>query len=271
MVDHWIHEHPLTLVETCRDDECYGCEQFFSSGEQAYGCIIEGCQDPIFLHEECAVMARKIQHPLHPQHILIQTRTPVWMFRQRFCKFCGGNVISSIHYKCASPGCDFRMHLRCAQGGGVMDVDEQRRAMIRHPSHPNHELKLWRRRCSFHCDACGTTRRGSSYTCTEKACQYWIHEKCASLPLTIERELHHHALSLSFHVPPEYITFNYKCDICSKHLQPKNWMYHCQICRYIVHITCVFNKPPSSIEYVVVLFNLFLHHISLLIILLLSN
>ncbi|KAL1551748.1 hypothetical protein AAHA92_19548 [Salvia divinorum] len=257
MVDHWSHEHPLTLVETRREDECYGCEQSFSSGEQAYGCIIEGCQGSKLLHEECAVMARKIQHPLHPQHILIQQRPArpspfVLLFLWFKCDFCDGNIFSSF-YECASPRCTFKIHLRCAQGGGVMDAladddDEQRCAMIRHPSHPSHELKLWRRRCSFKCDACGATRRGSSYTCTNEACQYWIHERCATLPLTMEREVHHHSLSLCFHAPSEYITFDYKCDICSKPLQPKNWMYHCQICRYIVHINCAFTKLPHTIE-----------------------
>lgn len=44
MVDHWSHEHPLTLVDPGRRDVCYSCGQLFSSGEQAYGCSINGCQ-----------------------------------------------------------------------------------------------------------------------------------------------------------------------------------------------------------------------------------
>ncbi|KAL1551780.1 hypothetical protein AAHA92_19580 [Salvia divinorum] len=249
MVDHWSHEHPLTLVETRRGDECYGCKVLFSSGEQGYGCRgITGCQYPNVLHEECVAMSRTIRHPLHPQHTLVQLGGRV----VPFCKFCKWRILG-IGYGCTSSGCKFDMHLRCARGSGaVMDVagggGEQRRAMIRHPSHPNHELKLWRRRCSFTCDACGTTREGSSYTCTEEGCQYWIHESCASLPLTVEREDHDHSLSVSFHVPPEYIKYDYKCDVCTKLLQPENWIYHCRLCRYIAHVKCAFSKPPLTTE-----------------------
>ncbi|XP_047963673.1 uncharacterized protein LOC125208141 [Salvia hispanica] len=260
MFDHWMHEHPLTLVETQRGDQCYGCEQPFSSGEQAYGCSKRCWDSKLFrdsklFHEECVSMARKIQHPLHPQHILIQKRHQFWWERERHslkCEWCE-RCIWGICYRCTSSGCKFQMHLRCAQGGDVVDAtkdddDEQRRAVIHHPSHPKHELKLLRRWCSFKCNACGTTRKGSSYTCINEACQYWIHERCASLPLTIERKDHHHSLSLSFHVPLEYIKFDYKCDVCSKFLFPQYWVYHCQLCRYIVHIQCAFNKPPRTIK-----------------------
>ncbi|KAL1538115.1 hypothetical protein AAHA92_26897 [Salvia divinorum] len=245
MVDHWSHEHPLTLVETCEKNYCYGCERPFSSGEQAYGCSIDGCEYSELLHEECAEMAREIRHPLHhSQHILIQ-QNPKDLISCDICE-C---FIWSIGYKCTSSECGFEMHLRCAHDSEVVDAtttrdDEQMCAIIRHPSHPKHDLKLWRRRCSFKCDACGSMRGGSSYTCTNEACQYWIHERCASLPQNITREDHHHTLSLSFYVPSEYLRFDYKCDVCSISLRLKYWIYHCQLCRYIVHIHCAFNKTP---------------------------
>ena len=251
MVDHWSHEHPLTLVETRGGDYCYGCQLRFSSGEQAYGCSIDGCEYSKLLHGECAAMAREIRDPSHhPQHILTQRHEPdLWS-----CGICE-RIIWSIGYKCTSVECSFEMHLRCAQAKGVIgaatrDVDdEERRTIIRHPSHPNHVLRPLRRRCSFKCDACGTTRKDSSYTCTNDACEYWIHEKCASLPQSFKREDHHHFLSLSFHVPYEYLNFNYKCDVCNTYLLPNYWIYHCQICRFIVHIKCVFNKQPRITEY----------------------
>ncbi|XP_042024459.1 uncharacterized protein LOC121771681 isoform X3 [Salvia splendens] len=195
-------------------------------------------------------MARKILHPSHhPHHILIQQHEP-----DLYTCFICERIIWSIGYKCTCSECEFEMHLRCSQSDGLInavaadDGVEQMRDIIRHPSHPDHEMKLWRRRCSFNCDACGTTRKGSSYTCTVDACQYWIHERCASLPQNLKREDHHHSLSLSFHVPLEYMRFDYRCDVCTRILLPKNWIYHCQICRYIVHIKCAFNKPPRIIE-----------------------
>ncbi|XP_047959479.1 uncharacterized protein LOC125204789 isoform X2 [Salvia hispanica] len=382
MVDHWSHEHPLSLVDARGGEYCYGCEVRFGSGERAYGCSMEGCEYEKLLHEECAAMAREIRHPLHQypqaQHILIQQHQPkyaiCYICRQRIrsilysCSFRGygdeqmanidiiqhhpshpdhelkllqrrstfecnacGTIHSGswyvcttdgcgyrIHQRCASlpqiikreyhphslslsyhlpqeytnisirlvykifrcyicqmsilpecwiyycqicryivhitcafnePLCWFKMHLRCAQGGGVIDDEDQRCSAIHHPSHPCHELKLLRRRCSFKCDACCTTRKeSSSYTCTNDDCQYWIHEKCASLPQSFKREDHHHSLSLSFEVPFEYLIFNYKCDVCNTYLLPSYWIYHCQICRFIVHVKCAFNKPPPRIN-----------------------
>ncbi|XP_057786687.1 uncharacterized protein LOC131004099 [Salvia miltiorrhiza] len=244
IVEHWSHEHPLALVETRRGDKCYGCEKWFSSGEEAYGCS-EGCWYTKLLHQECAGVARKIRHELHPQHIFIQEHERcLWK-----CKICG-EIIWSIGYRCKSIECKFQMHMRCAQYSGMMeataddDDDEQQSAgnIIRHPSHPKHELKLLRRFCSFKCDACGTTRRGSSYTCTADACEYWIHERCASLSPTMEREDHHHSLTLSFHIPLECIKYDYKCDVCKQYLLPKHWIYHCHLCRYIVHIKCAYKS-----------------------------
>ncbi|XP_047958519.1 uncharacterized protein LOC125204023 [Salvia hispanica] len=190
-------------------------------------------------------MARVIRHPSHhPQHILVQQHN-------RYKSRCE-RIIWTIGYNCTCLICKFNMHLRCSQICGVINAEaddgvEQICDIIRHPSHPDHDMKLLRRRCSFKCDACGTTRKGSSYTCTADACQYWIHERCASLPQSLERQDHHHPLSLSFHVPLEYIRFDYRCDVCSRILLPKSWIYHCRICRYIVHIKCAFNKPPPRI------------------------
>ncbi|XP_057770684.1 uncharacterized protein LOC130990468 [Salvia miltiorrhiza] len=253
IVDHGSHEHPLTLVETRLSDRCIGCGWYFSSGEKAYGCS-QKCGEEILLHEECATLPRKIRHPMHPQHILTQTFNPIAslnllfaaFFERKLCAICELNVVDRIFYKCRSTECKLWMHMKCAQGSSVMDAgdDEQSGSIINHPSHLRHGLKLVRRSCPFKCDACGVTRRGKSYICCAANCQYWIHERCASLPQTIKREDHHHSLSLSFHVPSLYIKYNFKCDVCTKYLMPKYWIYHCELCSYAVHLNCAFNKPP---------------------------
>ncbi|XP_047959227.1 uncharacterized protein LOC125204583 isoform X2 [Salvia hispanica] len=230
MLDHWSHRHPLTLVDTTGRDECYGCERSFSSGEQAYGCSVMGCKYSMLLHEECAATVREIRHPLHTHHILSQRHGHELL--RCICK----KYIFTVGYKCTSSGCTFQVHLRCAQDEGVTDA-----------SHHSHDLKLLRRRCPFKCDACGTTRSDGSYICTKDDCQYLIHQKCGSLPQYLKREDHHHPLSLSSCIPQEYFRFNYKCDVCSEILRLKYWIYHCRICRFIVHVKCAFNKPPPPI------------------------
>ncbi|XP_042009693.1 uncharacterized protein LOC121759369 [Salvia splendens] len=63
-----------------------------------------------------------------------------------------------------------------------MDMMGERSSFTKHPSHPQHHLKLlWRpgHGASIRCDACGVIHRGNSYICT--VCQYIINETCAAL------------------------------------------------------------------------------------------
>ncbi|XP_047962177.1 uncharacterized protein LOC125207010 [Salvia hispanica] len=243
MVDHWNHEHPLKLVDAPAGPGgrfCYGCLTHIRRGEKGYRCSQE-CGYDVILHEECAEAPRKIRHALHPQHTLTQQFNLDDM-EGGHCSICQKHVLG-IFYRCTSAECTLVMHIRCAQGSDMMYAAEGDKRTIHHPSHPDHELKLWRRSCSFKCDACGTTgAKGSSYTCTDDACEYWIHERCASLPQNIQREDHNHSLSLSFHVPPQYLKYDYSCDVCRKRLLSKHWIYHCELCSYVVHLTCAFDK-----------------------------
>ena len=249
MVDHWNHEHPLKLVEAPGGKFCYGCLTHFRRGEKCYECSQE-CGYDVTLHEECAEAPRKIRHAMHPQHTLTQ-QFSLGQERGR-CSICQRNAWG-ILYRCTSAECMLVMHISCAQGSDVMyaaaeDDEQSSSTMVHHPSHPHHQLLFLRRSCSFKCDACGTTHaKGSSYTCTAPACEYWIHERCASWPHTIEREEHHHSLSLSFHVPPQYIIYRYRCDVCVKRLVTKHWVYHCELCSYVVHLSCPSTKHFPSL------------------------
>ncbi|XP_042021040.1 uncharacterized protein LOC121768574 [Salvia splendens] len=151
------------------------------------------------------------------------------------------------------------MHIRCAQGSDMMYGAEEQSSsssIIHHPSHPEHQLLFLRRSCSFKCDACGTTgAKGSSYACTTPSCQYWIHLRCASLPHIIQRGDHHHSLSLSFHVPRQYLRYHYRCEVCRKELIPKDWIYHCELCSYAFHLTCTFTRYiPTTREKGIIVF-----------------
>lgn len=233
MVDLWNHEHPLALVEIDGLKYCDACGLRFKSGEKkGYGCS-QKCGCSWLLHEDCAEAPTKIRHALHPQHTLTQKR---WDGVEAQCVICEKDF-RVIIYRCTSAKCTFQMYIKCAQGSDIMypaAEEQQISSFIHHPSHPGHELKLLRRKCSFKCDACGTTSRGSSYTCTNDVCQYWIHERCASLPHTMEREDHNHSLSLSFHVPPQYLKYDYSCEVCRLRLLSKHWIYHCTLCSYAV-------------------------------------
>ncbi|XP_042063778.1 uncharacterized protein LOC121807581 [Salvia splendens] len=182
-------------------------------------------------------MPRNISHPAHP-HPLSQEKVA------GNCAVCETHMRWEVGYHCSDAACDFHLHLRCASSMGVVaDLDSH---STTHPSHPQHQLRFWRRpgkSCYFKCDACGTREMGSSYACV--ACQYWIHERCAAFPVTEWFPHHHHSLSLDFHFPIEYVVFNFKCDICRKPLLRKHWVYHCRLCRYVVHIKCAIDASSS--------------------------
>ncbi|XP_057803845.1 uncharacterized protein LOC131019176 [Salvia miltiorrhiza] len=263
VVHHWSHEHRLTLGKPRIGERCYGCGRSFNRGEKAYECRL--CWENIILDEECLGMPRKIRHEMHPQHTLTQhVFTSDQMIihgetlKGKLCAICERIIIirkrpytnteeGGILYKCTRAECELWMHMRCAQGSDMMydaaddDDDDEKHRTIDHPSHPKHALKLVMRSCRFKCDACGITRGGKSYMCCKPNCQYWIHESCASLPQTIESEYHSHSLSLFFHVPPPYMKWDLKCDVCSKYLSSKYWIYHCELCSYVVHLKCASN------------------------------
>ncbi|XP_047962174.1 uncharacterized protein LOC125207008 [Salvia hispanica] len=241
MLNHWHNEHPLSLVVIGRYYNCDGCTGTFRRGEKGYRCSQE-CLDDVILHEDCAEAPRKIRHAMHPQHTLTQQFSSP-RDRETRCSICQDDL-RRILYRCTSTECTFKAHIRCARGSDMMcAAEDEERSIIHHPSHPSHELKLLRRSCAFKCDACGTIGSScSSYTCLDVDCQYWIHERCASLPRTVRREDHHHSLSLSFHVPPQYLKYNYRCEVCRKFLTSKHWIYHCELCSYAVHLTCAFTK-----------------------------
>ncbi|KAL1564054.1 hypothetical protein AAHA92_06459 [Salvia divinorum] len=244
ILDHFMHEHPLVLTETIVESICDSCRRRFY-GELGYSCS-KKCGSDFVLHEECAEMPRNITHPTHPpQHTLTQKKMA------GNCAVCETNMRGEVGYHCSNSACEFHLHLRCASSMGVLYVVPDLNHSTTHPSHPQHQLRLWRRpgrSCSFRCDACGTREMGSSYVCV--ACQYWIHESCAALSVTARFPHHHHSLSLDFHFPIEYAVFNFKCDLCRKPLMRKHWVYHCRLCRYVVHIKCAImaSSTPNALD-----------------------
>ncbi|XP_047937553.1 uncharacterized protein LOC125185112 [Salvia hispanica] len=235
---HVIHEHPLSLIpDSARksdyDSWCYGCQRYILPGDATYGCSLR-CGFRWWLHKECMEMPQEIMHPIHPSHSLALRAS--YGFKE--CAICRKGGYTGLSYKCRQGSCDgFEIHLRCA--GGVNDKDSAQPVMM-HLSHPQHELRFSKktRWCPFPCDACGATEKGDSYTCT--ICDYSIHESCALLPASKEFPRHHpaHSLSLAFDVPSVYIEYEFECAVCNKTLPCRRWVYHCNLCSYVVHINC---------------------------------
>ncbi|XP_057767595.1 protein VACUOLELESS GAMETOPHYTES-like [Salvia miltiorrhiza] len=246
-IPHIFHQHPLSLIpnRAAETDNswstwCYGCWRYFLPGEAAYGCS-QKCGMNWLLHKECMEMPREIRHPLHPSHSL--TLQDSSYAATRSCAVCEF-VAYGLLYKC-SGGCEWWIHFGCTGDFEAAVVDD---STMKHPSHPQHQLIKKTRWCSFPCDACGATHKGKSYICT--LCDYWLHETCALLPVSAPFPHHRpdHYLSLAFNLPYEYIKYEFVCAICSETLPMRRWVYHCQLCRYVVHINCATNTSSLSLS-----------------------
>jgi hypothetical protein len=87
-LQHFSHEHPLTLNEELNKDHerfiCVGClNQMLGPN---YTC--KECHEFI-LHKSCAELPRELEHPLHPKHPLLLIYR---YFRKREikCEGCNG-------------------------------------------------------------------------------------------------------------------------------------------------------------------------------------
>ncbi|GLT54295.1 hypothetical protein SLA2020_275060 [Shorea laevis] len=81
------------------------------------------------------------------------------------------------------------------------------------------------------CDGCNTEEqlRGLIYHCSH--CDFSLDIKCASLPLTIQAEIHQaHPLTLMRR------SLCFTCDACGK--EGKGMFYFCAICPFLVHLQC---------------------------------
>ncbi|XP_057767525.1 uncharacterized protein LOC130987844 [Salvia miltiorrhiza] len=248
---HVLHKHPLSLIPNPAAETdnswftwCYGCWRYFLPGDAAYGCS-QRCRFDLVLHKECMEMPREIRHPLHPSHSLTLTLQQPLYVATRSCAVCEVSLrYGQLFYKC-SGGCEWWIHLRCTGDFDAAVVDDV--PTMKHPSHPQHQLRFSKKTISC-CDACGASHKGNSYICT--ICDYWIHESCALLLVSAHFPHHRpdHSLSLAFNPPYEYLRYEFVCAICSGTLPMRRWVYHCQLCRYVVHINCATNTSSLSLS-----------------------
>jgi hypothetical protein len=233
--EKFSHDHPLILKEEHKHDEnsvppcCCVCGKTISS-DPFYCCEEEKCGEDIFVHKSCTELPLSIQHHLHPHPLFLESPSntagypPDGSF---YCDACTREWKDIFFYHCSL--CDFDLDFKCAS---------TRENSIKHPSH-EHPLKTTYRVILCRCDACGTKHEGVFYSCT--TCdRFWIHEDCASLPLTFEdTDYHDHALTLAYSLPDQYTKFGVLCQICEKGVEHVLWVYHCDRCRFAFHVNCV--------------------------------
>lgn len=169
-----------------------------------------------------------IHHPSHPHvltfsdlscspvHAAAALHPPCWGCKRR---------ASGYMYSCKP--CSFALHAQCAH----------MQPLITHPGHENHPLELLTSPAyangSFNCNGCRQRGSGFSYHCAE--CRFDLHIVCASKPLRIRHQSHHHELHLAFDLP--YETRMFSCGVC-RAIGGNHWLYRCSCCNFDVHLEC---------------------------------
>ncbi|XP_028092868.1 F-box protein At5g07610-like [Camellia sinensis] len=103
---HFSHPHNLTLLKFPNIGiDCSGCNLPCS------GVIFVCSQCKFFLHQQCFLASRSINHPSHPIHPLTLVPYPTYTSGSFTCDSCGQSG-SGFCFSCSS--CDFDLHIHCA-------------------------------------------------------------------------------------------------------------------------------------------------------------
>ncbi|KAJ9538772.1 hypothetical protein OSB04_031505 [Centaurea solstitialis] len=245
-IKHFSHEqHSLKLIEN--GEEVVGVSHDNDEKGEVICCF--GCREPILdgLCMKCANLAPVINYHLHPLHplMLIACRGIGWI-----CDVCNSPVSVKVFcYACNS--CNYVVCAKCGiaialEHEAAIALKQEASVKFKHEGHPQHSLTLQLRSASFLCDACLAEDKDFFYQCD--SCDFWMHKTCASLAHTIDLPHHpNHPLVLVYSLPDNFYKFSFNCEICTKHIQIKGWLYHCANCRYFAHIKCALNAKQHPI------------------------
>ncbi|XP_077246166.1 uncharacterized protein LOC143886070 [Tasmannia lanceolata] len=174
------------------------------------------------------------------QHFSHQHPLELTTFQQtHITNLCSGCKLKLSGWLYTCYQCNYFLHASCSQMP----------QLINHPADPNHALSLFPYPAYpegyFHCDACGRTGDGFAYHCGP--CNLDIHILCASMPLSLNHQAHHHTLNLALF--PPYQNKGFSCDIC-KRFGSNHWLYRCEACEFDAHLGCATAKtrPLAQVQ-----------------------
>ncbi|KAK9051597.1 hypothetical protein SSX86_028224 [Deinandra increscens subsp. villosa] len=150
------------------------------------------------------------------------------------CSGCKYTLVGN-GYSCIEPNCNFHLHESCFH----------LKKEIQHKSHPEHPLNLLQiapynnKNGGFTCNACFSDGTGFTYHCS--ICKFDLHIHCAcSLPETVKRADHEHALKLFYSCPVDAEEINtVSCYVCGGGIPKDCWAYYCESCKFDTHLGCV--------------------------------
>ncbi|KAK1581574.1 hypothetical protein Q3G72_007073 [Acer saccharum] len=257
-LDRFYHKHALKLcnIRKSHNIKCLCCTLIISGS--AYFCL--QCQ--FFIHESCKEITEEVEHPFHPQHILVFQN----MDDYRNCAACLLSISTSstrspsihgIGISCKE--CDFNLHVSCAN-------QNRWASPLKHNCHEHNMFYFIvnkdRDRCYFECNKCHEKCVDDEpiYRCVE--CDFNLHLKCIPIPSVVMiTQKHHHPLTLIDSVKEDnpliqYLmdsndkvdySVEYYCDVCETPGNPRRHAYCCKECIYIAHVECIICEEQEGL------------------------
>ncbi|PPS17692.1 hypothetical protein GOBAR_AA02881 [Gossypium barbadense] len=213
-IKHFKHMHNLMLGPFVGgyENSCDGCmlpisDPFYYCSE----CVFS-------LHKACAELP-KMKNVWHHD-----CKEPLALISDKafMCQQCW-EISNAFAYECC--GCERKICLRC-----VIALIPGARTCLKH----EHPLFYYTKH-NGKCNACGGTTHGA-FCC--KDCDFVLHLRCFSLPITARHKCDEHLLSLTHHDDNSYSEHHY-CDICEGSRDPNYWFYNCATCDTSAHVYCV--------------------------------
>jgi len=180
----------------------------------------------------------KVELPVHEHPLFIFDRICM-----DTCKGCGVFGYFYGGYICNELGCDTLFHKEC-----VESVPE-----IKHPSHPQHPLKLNLKCGRFCCSLCIISGLQVGYHCS--ICNFNVHLVCARrppsstsssslsspLPTSVDNsKVHQHPLLLSKNVETFLLKEGRNCNMCNTNIKiNEKQLYEYRLCNILFHLECV--------------------------------
>ncbi|XP_033148281.1 uncharacterized protein LOC103870383 [Brassica rapa] len=233
LIKYFSHDHHLKLenYDGVRDakKQCEACILPIDPR-----CFYSCTQCDYSLHEVCAGLPRKLDHPLH-KHCLALDHAPLDDYDYMNCSTCF-RTSSGFRYKCIEGECKLRtchIDLRCIL------IPE---CTFTHKSH-EHPLFIsvsYGLEGGPRCYICGKGCARAILRCSK--CAFTMCFRCATIPT----ELHYkhdrkHHLSLCYGEGVDDVG-KYWCEICEMEVDSKKWFYMCNQCCITVHRECIFNS-----------------------------
>ncbi|CAG7877661.1 unnamed protein product [Brassica rapa] len=218
-IRHFSHHHDLVRQYVNGGEEenkrvCQACILGIGSGP------FLGCKECDFaLHDTCARLPRKMEHPFHRHPITLEV--DMMNIKEGFfrCSKCERESCGFM-YRCCQEECEFKMDTRCASL-----ADPLYNGAHQHP----------------------LTLLGRGARCYK--CGFYLDSEQATLPVLVKCNYDIHPLTLFLGISINMWPWKpFACEVCELRIKPTypdyQDLYGCFDCDTVVHVECAIGKYP---------------------------